>query len=343
MCYYVDTSFVYNQSAGEDLCSNKYSNSSLVKLNSHDWGNINATRFLGRIFDDILLEFFYYQLEKKMTIESKNDTNKKHWLRLLVVDKNPQNECILRYFIRSAGAFTILPKCDHGGHPVCQCESIRNNISKIISIDETTASSLEINNKTDLTTTTTLPILSTSTNLSIVSNETSIPNHQPISDEDLNNETNTDYKSDNNTLIQNKSQRPAYRPPLMMITGSLLALAIFSLAIVFLVRYFRRSRGSYTTHSNIVGSSRRKKRSSTATTSIDTSSAPSVLYSRLKSSPPSIIIDTDMSHPFDNSTTIDDNVQLLPQSINQIQLHENLMPEDEEEYLHATLKVHNEK
>jgi hypothetical protein len=338
MCYYVDTSFVYNQSAGEDLCSNKYSNSSLVKLNSHDWGNINATRFLGRIFDDILLEFFYYQLEKKMTIESKNDTNKKHWLRLLVVDKNPQNECILRYFIRSAGAFTILPKCDPGGHPVCQCQSIRNNISKIIPIDETTASSLEINTKT--ASTTTLPILSTSTNQSIASNETSIPNHQPISDEDLlNNETNTD----NNTLIQNKSQRPAYRPPLIMITGSLLALAIFILAIVFLVRYFRRSRGSYTTHSNIIGPSRRNKRSSTATTSIDTSSAPSVLYRRLKSSPPSIIIDADMSHPFDNSTAIDDNVQLLPQSINQIKLHENMIPEDEEEPLYATLKVPNEK
>jgi hypothetical protein len=129
----------------------------------------------------------------------------------------------------------------------------------------------------------------------------------------------------------------------MMITGSLLALAIFILAIVFLVRYFRRSRGSYTTHSNIIGSSRRKKRSSTVTTSIDSSSAPSVLYSRLKSSPPSIIIDTDMSHPFDNSTTIDDNVQLLPQSINQIKLHENLIPEDEEESLNARLKVPNEK
>ncbi|CAF1505736.1 unnamed protein product, partial [Rotaria sordida] len=97
MCYYVHTYFIFNILNGERVCSDKYSNSTLVKFKSHGWANVNATRFLGRSFDDIRLEFFYYQLENKLINESKNDTNKKHWLRLLLGDKTDHNDCILRY------------------------------------------------------------------------------------------------------------------------------------------------------------------------------------------------------------------------------------------------------
>jgi len=330
LCYYVDTSFVNNIRDGEQICSNKYSNSTLVKFNSHEWRNINAIRFLGRTFDDILLEFFYYQLEKKLIIETKNNTNKKHWLRLLIGHKNDLNECVLRYFIRSSGAFTSFNQCNDGGHPVCQCQP-RNY-------------SVEIDNKTESLTTT------TEITLTIVSNETTVPicnnctNLKP--DEDLpNNETNTEYiyNQTNNTLIGKEKTHSNYRLLLMLATGLLLALAILLIGIVFLIRYVRRSHGSYSTRtSSGIGSFNRIKRSSTTAPSNDQSNIPAVLYSRLKSPPPSIIIDGDMTHPFDNLTTNDDNVQLLPQSRNETNMHENIITEDEQEPLYATLKLPNE-
>jgi hypothetical protein len=352
ICYYIDTSFVYNIPHGEQFCSNKYSNSTLVKFNSHEWGNINSTRFLGRKLDDILLEFFYYQLEKKFIIETKNNTNRKHWLRLLIGDKNNYNECTLRYFTRSSGAFTGVHQCNHGGHPVCQCQPILiNEIKKEIDITtESSTREITVPSTREITVSSTTDItVSKSTSLPIVSNETILPigdngtNLPP--DEDLNNETSTAFISNHNsTLMQSKTSRSNYRPLLMIITGLLLALIILLISIVFLIRYVRRSHGSYSTSSNRIGLFHRRKRSSTPATSNDTSNTPAVLYSRLKSAPPSIIIDADMTNPLDNSITNDDNVQLLPQSINQTSLHENIPIEnDEEEPFYATLKLPNEK
>jgi hypothetical protein len=332
ICYYVHSSFVYNIANGEHVCSTKYFNSTLTKFDSHDWGNVNTTRFVGRSIDDVLLEFFYYQLEKKILIEYKNDTNKKHWLRLLLGDKTDANECILRYFIRSSSAFTILHRCDSGGHPVCQCQPIQNDIPKIV----TKNNSIEIDIKTEFTTA--VMILSTSTNQSIVSNETIVPicdncTNIPADEDLLNNETNTDF-----ILLKSKKIFSYSRPFLMMVTVPLLAFVILIIGIIFLVRYVRRGRGSYSIRNRVIRPSRRPKPSSTIST--DPPNPPTVLYSRLKTSPPSIKLDADMTLPFDNSIANDDHVQLLPNSIN---LHENLITEDEEEPLYAILKLPDEK
>jgi hypothetical protein len=282
-------------------------NSSLVKFNFHEWGNVNSTRFLGRTFDDILLEFFYYQLEKKFISETKNNINRKHWLRLLIGNKNDHNECILRYFVRSSGAFTMLHRCNQGGHPACQCQPIP--LIEVIPLPTVSNVTIE-------------PVDDNCTNVT--------------SDEDLiNNETITEYIHDYNiTLI--KKPRSNYRLLLMFIIPPLLALVILSIGIVFLIRHIRRSR-SYSTHSSRILSLRRTKRSSTAgtTDSTDTTNTPVVLYTRLKPSPVSIKIDTDITN--------DDNVQLLSQSTNQTSIHENIIAEDEEEPFYATLKPPDKK
>ncbi|CAF0790538.1 unnamed protein product [Rotaria sp. Silwood1] len=356
-CYYVHISFVFNILHGERLCSNKYSNSTLVKFNFHEWDNVNTSRFLGRSFDDVRLEFFYYELETRLLSESKNDTNTKHWLRLLLGDKTNHNDCVLRYFIRSSGAFTAFHRCNHGGHPVCQCEPIRNNMLKIILINETQNNisqikndSLETNIKIESSTIDlTLPVLSNSTNLSITSDETIIPICDNctniIADEDLlNNETNIDYKSNSsNILTTTKPQRSNYRRLVMIVTGSLITFIIFITGIVFLIRYIRQTCGSYSIRNGTRDPSRGKQRRSTGTIPNDVSNRPTVVYSRLKSRPPSTTMDVDMMHAFNISSGNDDTVQLLPQPINPTTLNENIITKDDEESLYAKIQPSNEK
>jgi hypothetical protein len=124
LCYYVDTSPVSNTGTGEQVCSAKYENSTLVKFDLHELSNTDTTEFLGRAFDDILLELFYYELEKKLIIETGTS---KHWLRLLLGNNNDESECVLRYFNRSTGGFTISYRCNEGGYPVCQSQPIITN------------------------------------------------------------------------------------------------------------------------------------------------------------------------------------------------------------------------
>jgi len=124
----------------------------------------------------------------------------------------------------------------------------------------------------------------------------------------------------------------------MLAIGPLLALVILLIRIIFLIRYVQRSHGSYSSRSNTrIGSFYRTNRSSTTALSNDQSNIPAVLYTRLKSPPSSRIIDGDMAHPFNNLITNDDNVQLLTQSRNQTNLHENIITEDEEEPLYASV------
>ncbi|UJR16010.1 hypothetical protein I4U23_002925 [Adineta vaga] len=311
MCYYVLPSFVYDIQSGEEHCSRKYSNSSLVKLNSHEWGNINGTEFLGRTPDDILLEFFYYQLEITSKSILRNVTSKKHWLRLLVGEKTSLNECVLRYFTRASGAFTILHRCADGGHPVCQCQPIQRNISKIILNKQTAVNILELNITTESTTTTIPTLVNSTTQLNISASD-------PVPDEDLyDNETRIDFKLDNNTSVHRNSLYSRYRPFLMISLAALLTPIIFIIGTLFFVRHIRRNHRSYSIDNNAISSSQRTRRSSTRTTSEDQSSTPTVVYTKLKSSPPSTTIDTDMSHPFDESIHVDDQIQLLPELITQ--------------------------
>ena len=314
----MDTSFVYSIQHGRQVCSARYANSTPVQFHSQQWGNVNSTRFLGRTGDDILLELFYYQLEKKLSIEGTNSTKSKHWLRLLVGEKGKDNECALRYFIRSSGAFTILHQCSQGGHTVCQSQPI--------------------------------PIIETRTSPPQTETTTVRTSSSPLkatADEDLaNNETETEPIIDIQnitTAIQTIASRSNNRPWLKIAILSLLALfMIILITVVLVIRYLRRSRGSYSTRENGNSSTRTKSGIPTSTV---TSKTPAVLYTRLKSSPPSIIIDADTANSYDNTVINDDNIQLLAPTTDQTRsfpttINEN--PEEEEAY-YATLKVPAEK
>jgi len=338
ICYYIHLSFIYNIQHGERLCYNQYWNSTLVKFNSHDWGNINSTRFLGRTFEDILIELFYYLLEKKLSNQIINESNKKHWLRLLIGDKNDPNECVLRYFERISGAFTTFYRCNNGGHPVCQCEPIRtkipfiskailnNNYSSPRIIESTTPRI--ILNSTDLSSTI-IPICENCT-------------ENLLADEELvNNETKIDSDSFNDTIIEITNEKKKfliYRPLLLILTGPVLGLIILFIGIGLLIRHLRQNHGSYSTRSSIVGS-HRTKRSSTIITTGDIPNTPTILYTRLKA-PRISSTETDMLLPLDNSLSPnDDSIEMLPASkIQIINADEDKRKGDDEELLYATLK-----
>jgi hypothetical protein len=292
---------MYNIQSAERLCYQKYSNSTLVKFDSHEWGNINATRFLGRTFEDLLLEFFYYLLEKKLYHQSMNEASRKHWLRLLLGDKNEPNECVLRYFDRPSGAFTIFHQCSNGGHPICQSEPIRTKIPSMNrnnSLPETITESTTLNS-TDVLSTTISFCENCTTNI--------------LADEDLiNNETKIDSESSNNTLIDLTNEQPnkrylTYRPLIIILTGPVLALSLLFLGIGLLIRHIQQNRGSYSTSSSIVGS-RQIKRSSTILTISDIPNTPAVLYTRLKPSRISTT-ETEMLLPLPIN---DDQIEMLP-------------------------------
>ena len=335
MCYYIHLSFIYNTQSGERLCYNRYSNSTLVKFDSHEWANINATKFLGRIYNDILLEFFYYLLEKNLFHQSTNQSNTKHWLRLLIGNKNDPNECFLRYFARSSGAFSIFYRCNNGGHPICHCEPIRTKMPQIISMNET------------LTTSTAQIFLLNSTNSLRFLNETFLPSCKnctinSIADEDLiNNETKIDFDFDNSSLIeisngQFKGTYSKYRPLIVILTGPVLGLIILFIGIGLLLYYVRENYGSYSTRSSIT-SARRTKRSSTVLTLSDIPNTPVVLHTRLKPLRLSIP-ETDMLLPMDNSIGNTDQIELLPATKVQVINDENKIIEDDKEPLYDTLK-----
>ncbi|CAF1111625.1 unnamed protein product [Rotaria sordida] len=351
ICYYIHSSFIYNIRSGERLCYNQYSNSTLVKYDSHEWGNIDVSRFLGRTFADILIEFFYYILENKLLIESIDESNRKQWLRLLFGDKNDPNECVLRYFARSSGSFTTFYRCNNGGHPVCQCEPIRTKISKIISMNEaisnTNNSQIEIQNESIKITSTTQIIVINSTDILILPNETNMSfcencTTSSLADKDLNN-NNTEINSTsyNNALLETLNQPTkasflSYQPLIVILTGPILALIILILGTGLLIYHVRRSRESHSTSSSIVGN-RRTERSSTILTSTDFPSTSGTLYTRLKPSGlPFAEIDTFL--PVDNSTPNDDSIELLPTIKVQITNDENKIKEDDEELIYATLK-----
>lgn len=297
LCYYVDTSFAYSIQHGRQVCADRFINASLVQFQSQQWGNVNSTRFLGRALDDTLLELFYYQLEQKLLTEDRNETKSKHWLRLLIGEKSNENECILRYFIRSSGAFTILHQCNQGGHPVCQTQPIA-----II--------------ETSTTTTTTTTVRSTF-----------VPQYEKADEDLVNNETEIESTIDlpNSTFIQTIIPRSNHRAWLRILILSFLACLSIVLILISLIviRHLRRSHGSYSTYQ---------------TNNSSSSKSPAVLYSRLNSLPPSIIIDTDMTH--------DDNIHLLSSSTDRTtapQFMNKVAQEVEEEPLYATLKVPIEK
>ena len=194
--------------------------------NSYDWNNINETRFFGRTFNDVLLDVFYYQLERRLSNTTSTDSSGKHWLRLLLGDQRDPRECLLRYFARFSGVFTTLHQCGvRGGHPVCQREPSRMNLSIV-------------------TTTAALPLCDNCTT-------------DLVADEDLlNNETNIEYNDSNSTATKNVTR---HRLLLMLVSGPLFACSILAIGIGFLVRYVRTVRGSYSPQRQSLVPSRRRR------------------------------------------------------------------------------------
>ncbi|CAF3137220.1 unnamed protein product [Rotaria socialis] len=351
-CYYVHSSFIYNIRFGERLCYNEYSNSTLVKYDSHEWGNINATRFLGRTFTDILIETFYYLLENKLHSESIDESNRKYWLRLLFGDKNDPNECVLRYFARSSGAFTIFYRCNNGGHPVCQCEPIRTKTPKIIpinvNISNENSSRIEIQAEEIHTTLVTQANFLNDTEMLTLSNETNVPlcencTRHPMIDEDLTiSMIKISSSSYNNALIETvpgrqKNKFSKYLPFIVILMGPILALVILFIAIGFLIYHLRRQRPDpYTPRSSIVGANRTKRSSTIATTS-DMPSTSAAVYTRLRLSELAFAV-TDTYIPVDNSTPNDDNFELLPTTQVQVTNDENKIQEDDEDLIYATVQ-----
>ncbi len=278
-----------------------------------------------------------------MGFQSINQSGNKHWLRLLLGEKNNPNECVLRYFARSLGGFTLLHRCNDGGHPVCQCEPIRTIISINQTIPNTNNSPIEI--KAESTTTTQLAVL----NSTVLSNKTILPicencsTSSPIADEDLfNNETEINSESYNITLIeitteQSKKKYLKYEPLIMLLTGPILGLIVLCIGIGLLIWRLRRNHESYSTRSSIMRG-RRTKRSSTTVTTSDVPNTPVVLYTRLK--PPRVSSpESTMLLPLDNSLPDDDHIEFLPATKLQVINDENEIKEDDdEEPLYATLK-----
>ena len=359
ICYYVYSSFVYGIRSGERLCYNQYSKSTLVKFDTHQWGNVNVTRFLGRAFDDALMEFFYYSLEKELVAESRYKNNGKHWLRLLIGDKNDPRECFLRYFARSSGAFTVFRGCNNGGHPVCQCEPTRFATAKIITASKTMSNvtSSKMENKIQSITTSLMQRTTlNSTHVSILFNKTVVSSCEDcttisVADEDLvNNETEIGCKFNNETEIgckfnndlwikvvdkQPKEEHSRYRTLIIILTGPVLALILLFVSTGLFVRHYRQRRTSYLITRN-VGDHRTKRSSITRTTSDLRNTLP-IPYTHLKSSE-NALTETDMLLSFNNSILNDNNIELLPATKVRITTDENKVDNDDQELLYSVLE-----
>lgn len=318
MCYYIDRTFLYNTRSAERLCYEKNSNSTLVKFDSHQWGNINTTKFLGRMYNDLLLEFFYYLLEKKFLEQVADESSRKNWLRLLLGDQNDPNECVLRYFARASGTFTVFQRCNTGGHPVCQSEPIR---MKIIS-NQTYSTS---------TTTTTTAVITTSFLCeSCTTNTPALLTNPTISNRILVNET---ANVTNKTQV--KEKHSAYRSLIVILTGPGLALLIFLVGIALLIRYLRQNHIPQSRRSSVVDI-RRTKRSSTTVTAGDTPATPAVLPTYLKL-PRVSFSESDMLLSIDNSLPSNgETIELLP--ANRTQVNHRISGNTDDETISATVE-----
>jgi hypothetical protein len=362
LCYYVDLSFVSSVQSAERICSNQYRNSTLVKFNSHQWSNINGTRFLGRTHHDILLELFHYQLERQRPVSSTNSTTRKNWLRLLLGDTHEPNQCVLRYFTRVSGAFTTLHQCHHGGHTVCQSEritmartrdnSLNNNnftthVNMIMSLsNETIKSNLSISSLLSDTTETTLSSSLNVNDSGHTSNTTDVAHCANCTmelppDEDLWN-IQTITKETRSTSTTMSTHRflsnyysSNYRSLIMILSGPLFAFALLLIGIVFLVRYVRRIHGSYSPRPTMILPLRRRNKRYSPRTSTETSDTTAVLYTRLK---PTVTIDCESIHLSGNTTINDDSVQLLPCVFTSNVRHEQTIKDDTNESFHAVVK-----
>ena len=290
MCYYVNISISFGINSGERTCYGIHPNSTLVGLDIQERGNINSTKFLGRRFDDLLLEFLYYYLENRLLNQTKTELNRKNWLKLLLRNKHVPSECILKYFERAPGTFTSLYQCHNGGYAVCQIEPIQTFIPI-----STTTQTIPTTEPTTTTTTTSVTIAD-----STICENCTI-DYSPLP-------TTTNFTEKNST-IKTKKKSFIYQPLLLILTGPILAFILLAFAILFLIRFLRQNHGSYSTHSSLAGS-HRTRRSSTAVTNAD---MPGSGLLQDVNTPRVSLFETELLLPTENLLiTNDETIELLP-------------------------------
>ncbi|CAF1439354.1 unnamed protein product [Adineta ricciae] len=292
MCYYADPSLTYGIQAGEQICASQHSNSTLVTFNSHEWANINVSRFLGRAFNDILLEFFYYILEKKLPMGTELTANRNQQIRLLLGDKISPEKCLLRYFTRSIGGFSLMDSCTNGGYPICQTQPMRMKVSSTTLIP-TTITPINTSSIEQMTTQI-IPINSTTSSLILtndINNVSSCDNctaNLIRNDEDpVDNQTKIYPESDMNStkaILQPISTLRAhvkYRSLVLILTGPVLGLLILILGVALLIWRVRQNAESYSIRNSFLAYQRTKRSSTTATVS-DVPTTPVIVGNRIK-------------------------------------------------------------
>ena len=322
MCYFLHTSFVYNRQFAEHACENDAQNSTLVKFASHEWANIiDSMKLLGRTKEDSLLESMYYHLENKLANHSSHNYTRKQWLRMLLGNHNDTDGCVIRYFSRTTGAFSVLHQCANGGHPVCQMPPLGSSFSTVKPSNRTIAlpsifdddDSLAITRESTTTTTTTR--IYNSTSLSICDNcsiEAPVDDALPLNETRKGNQTSGNASAE---LVAD-SQRYRYRkyqPLVLILSGPVLALILLVVGISILIYYLQNNRDSYSTRGSINGPpSRRTRRSSTAVTFSDLPNTPTVLFTRTK---PTVEVSTELDTLLAHAEETDDRIEIVSPNV----------------------------
>ena len=286
ICYSIPTTFVTDLANGERICDDEHPESTLVKFHSHQSDNINVTRFLGRSFDDVLLEFFHYQLEEKVKFRSTSSSTKKQWLRLLLGNTSDPKACVLRHFNRVSGGFLMHSSCTNGGYPVCQCQPVRKKVT--VWNDET--GRIQNSSFDARTESPGMPSVARSV---FNSTERTCENCSAslLHDENLShNGTHVDSLSNNGSSVNTSSESTKHRykpfqPLLVILTGPVLGLVLLFSGVTFLLCYLRHNRGSHSARSSIIMPPHRNTRSSTVVTVSDVTNTPVVVYRRSKPLP----------------------------------------------------------
>lgn len=315
-------------------CSNLSYHSTLVKFENHSSVNVNPSKLLGRKFQDSLLEFFYWELQRKASKLMNMSQSNSHWFRLLLGQNSSSDACCLRYFDRPSGSFLISGRCSYGGYPVCQIKPIHKR-----AIDELSKTAAD-----EQTTTSFLPLLiTTDSNLSEV-NDTIVISPDDTTDivvDDTDFIINATILVSTTTKINPEKANyfPFFRSVVAMITGPFLALLILLACIMFIGYYMRQIHGSYSPNSAASASSERRKRLSLTTpTSSEVSATPAVLYTRYKSVSSLIGIEADPMFTSDILTVTEETVQLIPRTNQYNTSHVEMIQEEHEEPIYAIVK-----
>jgi flagellar biogenesis protein FliO len=313
-CYRALPALAASIQEANNACLVAHINSSLVTFKSHEWSNVNSTRFLGRNYNDILLEYFHSQMQEN-NLADQNEQLSLRWLRLLLGDQHDSNDCVLRYFTRSSGTFTAMHRCQPTGHPVCRTDPL-----------------LVVPSEVETTITAVSRAVTSSTSDMISEEDPSIAcvncTMDLLPDEAL---------AENQTQTQSNATRPM-RSVLMNITAPLFALLLLILAVVLLLYYIHRYRGSYSPRQamRIVTHHRRRNPTVSTVASSGESSASAVLYTRLQATTPSHSNDVVV-------LPVEERVRLLHRLPTSSVFHDELTKEDDEEPLYAIVKDTQDK